>query len=334
MGKKTTFSTNECDISIIIVNYKSWAHLQNCLSSLESIDQDSFSFEVIVVDNHSNDNNLEAFSKKFPTYQFVSNTGNYGFSSGNNFGAQQASGQFLLFLNPDTILKKGALLTMLQLAKENLDYGIVSCTKLNIEGNPEKDIRFFPKLATFFGISRAIYQGLNNKTLVQKFNKKKEVIFPDWVSGSVIFISKKWFDFVEGWNEDYWLYFEDVDLCKRITDAGGKIALTKNASIIHCHGGASRLNLNTSALTKTEVIISKHVYISNNFNSKIKFLFHFMLLFFGLISKFFLAVIGIIFFFIPKCYLQLLIFNNLIRYYMNALLKKTWIGERASNYLK
>lgn len=334
MEKKTTFSTNECDISIIIVNYKSWAHLQNCLSSLESIDQDSFSFEVIVVDNHSNDNNLEAFSKKFPTYQFVSNTGNYGFSSGNNFGAQQASGQFLLFLNPDTILKKGALLTMLQLAKENLDYGIVSCTKLNIEGNPEKDIRFFPKLATFFGISRAIYQGLNNKTLVQKFNKKKDVIFPDWVSGSVIFISKKWFDFVEGWNEDYWLYFEDVDLCKRITDAGGKIALTKNASIIHCHGGASRLNLNTSALTKTEVIISKHVYISNNFNSKIKFLFHFMLLFFGLISKFFLAVIGIIFFFIPKCYLQLLIFNNLIRYYMNALLKKTWIGERASNYLK
>ena len=334
MEKKTTYSTNECDISIIIVNYKSWAHLQNCLSSLESIDQDSFSFEVIVVDNHSNDNNLEAFSKKFPTYKFVSNTGNYGFSSGNNFGAQQASGQFLLFLNPDTILKKGALLTMLQLAKENLDYGIVSCTKLNIEGNPEKDIRFFPKLATFFGISRAIYQGLNNKTLVQKFNKKKDVIFPDWVSGSVIFISKKWFDFVEGWNEDYWLYFEDVDLCKRITDAGGKIALTKNASIIHCHGGASRLNLNTSALTKTEVIISKHVYISNNFNSKIKFLFHFMLLFFGLISKFFLAVIGIIFFFIPKCYLQLLIFNNLVRYYMNALLKKTWIGERASNYLK
>ena len=334
MGKKTTFSTNECDISIIIVNYKSWAHLQNCLSSLEGIDQDSFSFEVIVVDNHSNDNNLEAFSKKFPTYKFVSNTGNYGFSSGNNFGAQQARGEFLLFLNPDTILKKGALLTMLQLAKENLDYGIVSCTKLNIEGNPEKDIRFFPKLATFFGISRAIYQGLNNKTLVQKFNKKKDVIFPDWVSGSVIFISKKWFDFVEGWNEDYWLYFEDVDLCKRITDAGGKIALTKNASIIHCHGGASRINLNTSALTKTEVIISKHVYISNNFNSKIKFLFHFMLLFFGLISKFFLAVIGIIFFFIPKCYLQLLIFNNLVRYYMNALLKKTWIGERASNYLK
>ena len=334
MGKTTTFSTNECDISIIIVNYKSWAHLQNCLSSLEGIDQDSFSFEVIVVDNHSNDNKLEAFSEKFPTYKFVSNTGNYGFSSGNNFGAQQARGEFLLFLNPDTILKKSALLSMLQLAKENLDYGIVSCTKLNIEGNPEKDIRFFPKLATFFGISRAIYQGLNNKTLVQKFNKKKDVIFPDWVSGSVIFISKKWFDFVEGWNEDYWLYFEDVDLCKRITDAGGKIALTKNASIIHCHGGASRLNLNTSAITKTEVIISKHVYISNNFNSKIKFLFHFMLLFFGLISKFFLAVIGIVFFFIPKCYLQFLIFKNLIRYYMNALLKKTWIGERASNYLK
>ena len=136
MVKKTAFSTTENDISIIIVNYKSWAHLQNCLLSLEGIDQDSFSFEVIVVDNHSNDNTLDGFSKEFPAYKFVSNTGNYGFSSGNNFGAQQASGEFLLFLNPDTILKKSAILTMLQLAKENSDYGIVSCTKLNTKGNP------------------------------------------------------------------------------------------------------------------------------------------------------------------------------------------------------
>ena len=333
MVKKTAFSTTENDISIIIVNYKSWGHLQNCLLSLERINQDSFSFEVIVIDNHSNDNTLDGFSKKFPAYKFVSNTGNYGFSSGNNFGVQQASGEFLLFLNPDTILKKSAILTMLQLAKENSDYGIVSCTKLNIEGNPEKDIRFFPKFNTFFGITRAIYQGLNKKKLVTKFNKKKDVIFPDWVSGSVIFMSKKWFNLVDGWNEDYWLYFEDVDLCKRITNAGGKIALTRNASVIHCHGGASRLNLKTSALTKTEVFISKHVYISNNFNSKTKFLFHFILLFFGFISKFFLAVVGVIFFFIPKCYLQFLIFNNLMKYYINALLKKTWVGERASNYL-
>ena len=334
MKNKPAINTNENDISIIIVNYKSWTHLQKCLNSLEDIDRDSFSFEVIVVDNNSNDNKLDAFSKKFPTYKFVSNLDNYGFSSGNNFGAHRANGEFLLFLNPDTILEKEALLAMLQLAKGNLDYGIVSCAKLNSEGKSEKEIRFFPKLSTFSGITRAIYKRVNKSKLSQKFIETKDIIFPDWVSGSLIFISKKWFDVVDGWDEDYWLYFEDVDLCKRITDAGGKIALTRNASIIHNHGGSSRLNLKTSALTKTEVIISKHVYINNHYYSNTRFLTHFIFLFFGLISKFFLGAIGLILFFIPKCYLQYIIFKNLIKYYINALIKKTWIGERAPNYLK
>ena len=334
MKNKLAFNVYDNDISIIIVNYKSWKHLQNCLKSLEDIDRDNFSFQVIVVDNNSNDQKLDAFSKKFPKFKFVTNADNYGFSSGNNFGAHRANGEYLLFLNPDTILEKGALLAMLQLAKENLDYGIVSCTKLNSEGKPEKEIRFFPNLSTLFGTTKAIYKLVNKKKLSQKFIDSKDIIFPDWVSGSIIFISKKWFDLVNGWEEDYWLYSEDVDLCKRITDAGGKIALTRNVSIVHNHGGSSRLNLKTSALTKTEVIISKHVYIHNHFDIKTRFLIHFMILFFGLVSKLFLAIIGIVFFFIPKCYLQFLIFFNLIKYYINALVKKTWISERAPNYIK
>jgi hypothetical protein len=327
-------NTNEYDISVIIVNYKSWTHLENCLKSLEGIDQNSFSFEVIIVDNNSNDTKLDAFSRKFPTYKFVRNLGNYGFSSGNNFGMRLAKGEFLLFLNPDTIVEKNAILSLVQLAKQNLDYGIISCTTLNIEGKAEKEIRFFPKASTFSGISRAIYQRINKREISEKFTKTKDVVFPDWVSGSLIFISKKWFELVDGWSEDYWLYFEDVDLCKRITDAGGKIALTRNASIIHNHGGSSRLNLKTSALTKTEVIISKHVYINNHYNNNTRFFIHLIFLFFGLISKFLLAIIGVVLFFIPKCYLQFLIFVNLVKYYKNALLKKTWTSERAPNYLK
>lgn len=334
MKKNPAVYPNICDISVIIVNYKSWTHLENCLKSLGGIDQNSFSFEVIIVDNNSNDKKLNAFKKKFSTYKFVSNLGNYGFSSGNNFGIRQAKGEFFMFLNPDTIVEKSAVLSIIQLAKQNLDYGIISCTTLNTKGKPEKEIRFFPKVFTFFGITRSIYQRVNKRKISEKYSKTKDVVFPDWVSGSLIFISKKWFELVDGWNEDYWLYFEDVDLCKRVSDAGGKIALKRNVSIIHNHGGSSRLNLKTSALTKTEVIISKHVYINNHLNNNMRFFTHLFFLIFNLIFNFFLAIIGVVLFFIPKCYLQFLIFVNLIKYYKNVLLKKTWTSERAPNYLK
>lgn len=336
MKKKSAYNTNnsDIDISVIIVNYKSWKHLHNCLKSLEEIPQNEFSFQVIIVDNNSNDNKIKAFSKKFSQFKFIVNSGNNGFSNGNNLGAYHSKGEFFLFLNPDTIVTKHALLTMLELARKNLNYGIISCSKLNIEGKAEKEIRFFPKSLTLFGISRAIYKLFNKQKISDKFNNSKDIIFPDWVSGSIIFISKNWFKIVNGWNEDYWLYLEDVDLCKRVVDANGKIALTRNTNIIHNHGGASRLNIKTAALTKSEVIISKHVYINNHFNKYTKVFTQFILFFFGMITQFLLAVVGLIFFFIPKLSVHLLLFKNLIEYYLNALLKRTWISKRAPNYIK
>lgn len=321
------------DLSVIIVNYKSWVHLQNCLKSLKEIYQDAFTFEVIVVDNKSGDGKLEAFSKQFHQFKFISNSGNNGFSHGNNIGASHSKGEFLLFLNPDTIVTKDAISSMLLLARENSNYGIISCSKTNIEGKPEKEIRFFPKISTLFGLLRFIYKLVNKQKISDKFNNTKAIIFPDWVSGSIIFMSKKWFNSVKGWNEDYWLYLEDVDLCKRISDAGGKVALTRNTKIIHNHGGASRLNVNTTALTKAEVIISKHVYISTHFSNITKLFTQFFLLSFVLITKFLLAILGVIFFFIPKLYVNLLLFLNLIKYYTNALIKQTWISKRAPNYI-
>ena len=336
MKDKSTNKTHRelIDLSVIIVNYKSWVHLQNCLKSLNDISQDDLTFEVIVVDNNSNDNKLDTFSKQFNQFKFISNSGNNGFSNGNNIGVSHSKGEFLLFLNPDTIVTKDAILAMLLLARANLNYGIISCSKTNFEGKSEKEIRFFPKIATLFGTFRFFYKLKNKQKILEKFNDAKAIIYPDWVSGSIIFISKKWFNTVKGWNEDYWLYLEDVDLCKRITNAGGKIVLTRSAKIIHNHGGASRLNVKTAALTKAEVIISKHVYINNHFNNKTRMLTHFILFIFGLITKLLLGLIGVIFFFIPKLYVNVLLFMNLIKYYINALKKQTWLSERAPNYIK
>ena len=318
-------------ISVIIVNYKCWKDLENCLFSLINIDKSDFNYEVIVVDNKSNDGIFNNFLNKFPEVKFVENSGNNGFSNGCNKGVSLAKGDYFLFLNPDTIVSKEPIISMLKLAKEHSDYGIVSCNQLNKKGGSEKIIRLFPSLQNLFGITRAIFKSIHKKELSKRFDISNGIVFPDWVSGSVVFISRKWFKKVDGWNEDYWMYSEDIDLCKKVSKLGGKIALNKNAHIIHNHGGASRLNVKTAALTKTEVIISKHVYVNNHFKGFLKYFSQFLIVFQVLSTKFILALFGIVLFFIPKMNLQLIIFINLINYYVYALVRNSWLSDRSMN---
>lgn len=325
-------SSDAIEVSIIIVNYKSWDHLEPCLKSIKHIDNNILSYEVIVVDNNSNDGKYDLFCKAFPKVIFINNSGNNGFSNGCNVGAQKAKGNYYLFLNPDTLVTKTAILAMLEIAKENPDYGIISCEKQTKNGNFETSTRLFPKVLTFFGYTRAIHKLIYKNKLIKRFDKSLDIIFPDWVSGSVVFISKLWFNNVGGWNEDYWMYLEDIDLCKKINNNGGKIALTRKAKIIHNHGGASRTNIKTSALTKVELIVSKHVYINNHFKGIYRFIAQSFLLISTLISKLLWAIIGLIFFFIPKLSINLLIFINLLKYYFSAIKRLSWISTKSMTY--
>jgi GT2 family glycosyltransferase len=322
------------DISIIIVNYRGWKALDECLESIDSISSKTFSFEVIVVDNFSNDGQFPVFKQKYSKFTFIENTGNNGFSNGCNFGAAIATGNHFLFLNPDTKLTLEALETLLQTAVSHPEIGILSCLQINENNVFYKQNNLFPALGRFFGISRAIFRKLNKAKLEKRFNTTTDLFYPDWVTGAVVFISRNWFDKIKGWNEDYWLYFEDVDLCKKVSDLGGKVAVTRKATIFHQHGGASRLNVKTKALTKTEVIISKHVYISNQFSTGIQVYLQSLLIFGVLLEKALLSFLSLFLFFIPKLKVNRLMLKNLSIYYFNALQKQTWISPRAINYLK
>jgi GT2 family glycosyltransferase len=322
------------DISIIIVNYRGWKALDKCLKSIEAIISRTFSFEVIVVDNFSNDGQFPVFKQKYSKFTFIENTGNNGFSNGCNFGAGIASGNHFLFLNPDTKLTLEALETLLQTAVSNPEIGILSCLQINENNIFYRQNNLFPALGRFFGISRALFRKLNKAKLAKRFNNTSDLFYPDWVTGAVIFISRNWFNKIKGWNEDYWLYFEDVDLCKKISDLGGKVAVTRKATIFHQHGGASRLNVNTKALTKTEVIISKHVYINNQFPTGIQVYLQSLLIIGVLLEKAILSIVSLFLFFIPKLKVNRLMLKNLSIYYFNALQKQTWISPRAMNYLK
>lgn len=322
------------DISIIIVNYRGWKALDECLESIDSISSRTFAFEVIIVDNFSNDGQFPVFKQKYSKFTFIENTGNNGFSDGCNFGAAIAKGNHFLFLNPDTKLTLEALETLLQTTISHPEIGILSCLQINENNVFYKQNNLFPALGRFFGISRAIFRKLNKAKLEKRFNTTTDLFYPDWVTGAVIFISRNWFDKIKGWNEDYWLYFEDVDLCKKVADSGGKVAITRKATIFHQHGGASRINVKTKALTKTEVIISKHVYISNQFSTGIQVYLQSVLIIGVLLEKTLLSILSLFLFFIPKLKVNRLMLKNVSVYYFNALQKQTWISPRAMNYLK
>lgn len=329
---KNLYKKDQLDISIIIVNYRGWKALDECLESIDTINSKTFSFEVIVVDNFSNDGQLTAFSKKYSKFTFIENSGNNGFSNGCNVGASKATGNYFLFLNPDTKVTLEALETLLQTAILNPEIGILSCLQINENNVFYNQKNLFPALGRFFGISRSVYRKLNKTKLEERFNNTNDLFYPDWVTGAVIFISRDWYNKIKGWNEDYWLYFEDVDLCKKIDKIGGKVAVTRKATIFHQHGGASRLNVKTKALTKTEVIISKHVYINNQFSGGTRRFLH-SLLIFGVISeKIVLSFLSVFLFFIPKLKVNALILKNITIYYFNALKKQTWVSPRAMNY--
>ncbi len=322
------------DISIIIVNYKSWNDLKECLQSIVSITSDRFTMETIVIDNQSNDGRIEGFRNLFPSISFIENTGNNGFANGCNTGAAIAKGNYLFFLNPDTIISENAIYELWLNASNYKDVGIFCCTQINETNKKYNEIRFFPSLTTLFGPFRALFKLINKQTIKANYNLDRPIVYPDWATGAVIFMSRDWFDKICGWTEKYWLYFEDVDLCKKVQNHGGKIGLIRSSFIIHKHGGASRINIKTKALTKTEVLISQHVYFNEHTSGFENFIIQLLLVIEIVIEKTTLAGLGALFFYIPKLKVNLFIFKNLFFYYINALSKMTWTSPRAMDYLK
>lgn len=245
------------DLSILIVNYRCWEKLANCLKSLLN-PSDLIALEVIVVDNDSADGKLEAFSQRFPAVKFVANGGNYGFASGCNLAASHATAPNLLFLNPDTLAEPEALSALLKIKHDNPSVALLSCRQLDEKGRNQRAFGMFPTFWTHLGFSRAIVQKLFPQRYPSPRKEHHQLVFCDWISGSVVMVSRIHFDALGGWDESFWMYSEDADISKRALNSGLKVAYEPSVSITHLHGGASRGSIETKALTKSEVIISKH----------------------------------------------------------------------------
>jgi GT2 family glycosyltransferase len=318
------------DLSIIIVSYKGWARLTKCLESLDTFTGKNFSTEIIVVDNRSEDETIFEIEKQFPKFRFICNKVNGGFGNGCNLGGKNATGEYILFLNPDTVASESEIEKLLYKAKQNRGYSVLSCRQVNQNGKECVASGSFPKLNNLTGLMRAVFAGRKPET----GSPEPELNFPDWISGSVVMMMREMFIRIGGFDEDFWMYYEDVDLCRRVRNIQGEIAFCRNITIEHNHGGSSRLNIKITSLTKTEVHISRHLYISKHKAGFEKILIQSFLVINNLISGGFMALAGLLLFFVPKLFVRTMIYFRLISYYSGSVLRQSWVSPRSVNFKK
>lgn len=232
------------ELSVIIVNYNVKHFLEQCLYSVrEALRQTSG--EIIVIDNCSTDNSLTYLQPLFPEVQFIANKENLGFARACNQGLAISKGRFVLFLNPDTIVPEDSFESAIRFMDEHPEAGALGSKMLDGSGSFLKESkRAFPSPLTslykLFGLSKlfphsAVFSRYHLGHLDE--NKNNEV---DVLAGAYMFIRKKVLDEVGGFDEQFFMYGEDVDLSYRIQKSGRKNYYFANSPIIHFKGESTR----------------------------------------------------------------------------------------------
>ena len=319
---------SKIDLSIIIVNYKCWEVLARCLESFIKYKPHTI-YEIIVVDNDSQDGKFNNFKQQFHEIKLIANKGNYGFSNGCKLGADNSNGEFLLFLNPDvTLTNSPAIDDMLSFAKANTDVGITSCRTLYPNGKREREVAFLSPWLTI-GWLRALYKLALSRKIANEFPENKNIWYPEWVAGSVILIQKDFFKKIGKWSENkFWMYSEDPDICLKVRNNGKKIALLRNAELKHQHGGSSRRNTKTTAITKSEVVTSSHVFIHVHTSGINRVALHLVIMVNTLTSWLLRTIITLPFFWKVFFKANLLTLITIIKYYLRVLIRGTWKSKR------
>jgi hypothetical protein len=227
------------DLSIIIVNWKVKDLVEKCLQSIFEQTKD-ISFEVFVVDNNSGDGSAEMVREKFPQVDLTVSTENLGFAKGNNLAIKKSRGRYILLLNPDTEILDNALEKMVRFMDTHSECGISGCKLLNPDLSLQPSVRAFPDLISQLFILLKIHHLLPHsktmyKYLVQNFDyeKMQEV---DQVMGAFMMIRREVINKIGLLDEKFWIWFEEVDFCKRAKAAGFKILYTPEVKIIHHFG--------------------------------------------------------------------------------------------------
>ena len=233
------------DLSIIILNYNVKELLLNCLDSVFKSKLKRDKWQIIVVDNGSEDDSVEAVREKYPQVELLENKRNLGFAGGNNVGVKVASAAVILFLNPDTIIVDQAIQKSYQYLMSNPEIGALTCRVELSDGRLDYSChRGFPtpwnSLMFFTGLAKILPQSsfLAGYTATYlDINKAHEI---DCLTGAFMMVRKKAGNQINWWDEDYFWNGEDIEFCYNLKEKGWKIYFYPDVKIIHYKGSSAR----------------------------------------------------------------------------------------------
>ncbi len=258
------------DLSIIIVNYNLGREINECLKSFQKL-VINLSFEIIIVDNCSGKNEKEyliqlqkELAKEINNLHFYYLDKNIGFGGANNFGYNISIGKYICFLNPDTFLIENIFPTLLNIFDNNKDVGILGPKIINGNGQQEKSFGFFPNILTemlniFYLLPKIEMLWMNKNT---KLNSK-DFVNVNWVTGSALLIRRNIFEEISGFDVSFFMYSEEIDLCKRVSEKKYLIGFVPDVKIIHLKSVSSKKDYFFFTKVSYE---SKLVYIKKHFN--------------------------------------------------------------------
>ena len=227
-------------VDVVVVNYNAARFLDACLSSIENTEQPTVQplvNRILVVDNASTDES-QRIADKHPNVEWLSTGANLGFGRAANRGVAATNAPYILILNPDTEIDPKAIAVMAEVLNENERVAVVGPQVLNADGTRYPSARSFPNLIDAAGHAFIGLITPNNPWSRRYLNPGKI----DWVSGTAMLLRRTAFDAVGGFDEDYFMYVEDVDLCWRLRKQGKQqwsVAMADEALVTHHIGGSS-----------------------------------------------------------------------------------------------
>lgn len=218
-------------LSIVIVSYNARADLERCLDSLVRA-RPAVDHEILVVDNASPDDTVEALRARWPGVRLVEAGGNVGFAKGNNLGVRQSCGELVLLLNPDTLVPAGAVDALVALLDRRPDVAVVGPRLVDGQGRAELS---FGGMISPLGELR---QKLRARGNVERLTSRERRV--DWVSGACLLVRRADAEAVGLLDERYFMYTEDVDFCAAIRARGRMVLFTPAAQVVHLRGRSRR----------------------------------------------------------------------------------------------
>jgi GT2 family glycosyltransferase len=233
------------DLSIIIVSWNIKGLLQACLEAVFAACRSApdLTTEIIVVDSGSTDGSPEMVRQAFPQVRLIASEQNLGYAAGNNAGAEVAQGRYLFLLNPDTVVKPDALARLAAYMNEHTSVGAVGPQLLWPDGAIQSSRRRFPTLGSLFWESTLLGQWFPHNRHIAHYHlldRSPDDPQPvDWAVGAALFIRREAWLEVGPMDEEFFMYFEETDWCRRCAGAGWEIHYLPAARIIHYEGQSS-----------------------------------------------------------------------------------------------